>query len=42
MCLLTMSSEGIGIEEHKRAKGTQQLHAQMGTVHMKTDSSTEG
>ena len=40
MCLLAMPSEGI--EEHKRAKGIQQLCSQMGIVHMRTDSGKGG
>ena len=42
MYLLALPSEGIGSKEHNRAKGTRQLHDQMGAVHMRTDSGTGG
>ena len=42
MCPLAIPSEGIGIKECNGAKGTQEHQAQMGRVHMRTDSSMGG
>ena len=42
MCPLAMSFEGIIIKELIGSEGTQQLHAQMGLVQMRTDGSPGG